>query len=46
KQELLKKFDCKHIPRFVYRDDIKYDYHNGISEYTLDAYNNFRVFEI
>lgn len=44
--QLLKKFDCKHIPRFVYRDDIKYDYHNGISEYTLDAYNNFRVFEI
>ncbi|CNH77147.1 ROK family protein [Yersinia pekkanenii] len=43
---LLKKFDSKHLPHFVYRDSIKPDYHNGISEYTLDAYNNFRVFEI
>ncbi|CNH43741.1 putative ROK-family transcriptional regulator [Yersinia thracica] len=42
--ELLKRFDSKHIPHFVYRDCIKSDYHNGISEYTLDAYNNFRVF--
>ncbi|WP_162526942.1 ROK family protein [Yersinia canariae] len=42
--ELLKKFDSKHLPHFVYRDSIKSDYHNGISEYTLDAYNNFRVF--
>lgn len=44
--ELLKRFDSKHIPHFVYRDSIKSDYHNGISEYTLDAYNNFRVFKI
>ncbi|CFQ28571.1 ROK family protein [Yersinia bercovieri] len=44
--ELLKRFDSKHIPHFVYRDNIKSDYHNGISEYTLDAYNNFRVFKI
>ncbi|CNK69992.1 ROK family protein [Yersinia proxima] len=43
--ELLKKFDSKHIPHFVYRDSIKSDYHKGISEYTLDAYNNFRVFD-
>ncbi|MGT3281138.1 ROK family protein [Yersinia enterocolitica] len=43
--ELLKKFDNKHIPQFVYRDCIKSDYHKGISEYTLDAYNNFRVFD-
>lgn len=42
--ELLKRFDSKHIPHFVYRDCIKADYHNGISEHTLDAYNNFRVF--
>ncbi|MGE4802073.1 ROK family protein [Yersinia hibernica] len=41
---LLKKFDRKHIPHFVYRDTIKSDYHNGILEHTLDAYNNFRIF--
>ncbi len=39
------KFRSKHIPHFVYRDSIKSDYHNGISAYTLDAYNNFRVFD-
>lgn len=44
--KLLEKFDSKHIPHFVYRDSIKSDYHYGISEYTLDAYNNFRVFDI
>lgn len=45
-RELLNRFDSKNIPHFVYRDSIKSDYHNGISEYTLDAYNNFRVFRI
>ncbi|CNH47348.1 putative ROK-family transcriptional regulator [Yersinia massiliensis] len=44
--ELLKRFDKKHIPHFVYRDNIKTDYHNGISEYTLDAFNNFRIFDM
>ncbi|CNC43813.1 putative ROK-family transcriptional regulator [Yersinia frederiksenii] len=44
--KLLEKFDSQHIPHFVYRDSIKSDYHYGISEYTLDAYNNFRVFDI
>ncbi|CNJ01245.1 ROK family protein [Yersinia vastinensis] len=42
---LQERFDSKHIPHFVYRDSIKSDYHNGISAYTLDAYNNFRVFD-
>lgn len=43
--ELQKKFNNEHIPHFVFRDSIKADYHNGISEYTLDTFNHFRIFE-
>jgi hypothetical protein len=44
KSYLQQNFHQDHLPTFVLRDNIDADYHYGITEYTLDAFNKYRIF--